>query len=76
MHSFEANAKNFVAIGSPNFALGDSSTMGAGKVEIRDLDDVESVSSMLYGTQEFENFGNSITTAELDIEVASYTYNL
>ena len=69
MHSFEANGKNFVAIGAPNFALENSSTLGGGKVEIRDLDDVESVGSTLYGTQEFENFGNSITTAELDIEV-------
>ena len=78
LHSFYANKRNYVAISSPKA----SSKNGiGGKVEIRDVNNLNSVVSTLYGDEEFENFGHSITSGELYIEVskkliATLEYNI
>ena len=68
MHSFFANDKNYVAISSPKAYSPDSLSYG-GKVEIRAVNDLSTVITTLYGSQEFENFGHIITTGNMVIEV-------
>ena len=68
MHSFFANGNNFVAISSPK-ASSTNSLLFSGKVEIRDINDLGKVVTTLYGSSFSENFGNSITSGELFIEV-------
>ena len=72
LHSFYANKRNYVAISSPKA----SSKNGiGGKVEIRDVNNLKDIVSTLYGDEEFENFGHSITSGELHIEVSKKTYS-
>lgn len=69
MHSFHANGNNFAAISSPNSPSADGLVLGVGKIEIRDVNNLDLIVTTLYGIQEFENFGHSIVTADLTIEV-------
>lgn len=67
IHQFFVNGKNYVAISSPKA----SSENGiGGKVEIHDVNNLKDVVTTLYGDEEFENFGHSITSGELNIEVS------
>ena len=66
LHSFHVNDRDYVAISSPKA----SSENGiGGKVDIRDANNLKYIVSTLYGDEEFENFGHSITSGELHIEV-------
>ena len=66
IHSFIVNGRNYVAISSPKA----SSQNGiGGKVDIRDVNNLNGVVATLYGEEEFENFGKSITSGELYVEV-------
>ena len=67
IHSFFVNGKNFVAISSPQSSSQDGI---GGKVEIRDMNNLSNVVTTLYGNQEFENFGHSITSGKLYIDVS------
>ena len=69
IHSFFVNGKNFVAISSPQSSSQDGI---GGKVEIRDVNNLSNVVTTLYGNQEFENFGHSITSGKLYIEVGIF----
>ena len=66
LHSFYVNKRNYVAVSSPKASSEDGI---GGKVDIRDANNLKDIVSTLYGDEEFENFGHSITSGELHIEV-------
>ena len=66
IHSFIVNGRNYVAISSPKA----SSQNGiGGKVDIREVNNLNDIVATFYGDEEFENFGKSITSGELYVEV-------
>jgi hypothetical protein len=68
MHSFVVNGNHFVAISSPKSSSPNSIPF-SGKVEIRDINYLDTVVTTLYGSSYSENFGQSITSGDLFIEV-------
>ena len=74
MHSFVANDKYFVAISSPDAAY-DNGCVHGGKIDIRDVNNLDSIAVTLCSDHAFENFGKSIISGELFIEVMLATNN-